>query len=68
MDTTKTTRITKNSVRCKKCNTVIESKHRNDLVFCPCGNIGVDGGRDYIRRLGDVLGDNYEELSTSEET
>ena len=47
------TRITRNAARCKKCGTVIESKHRHDFVSCACGAIFVDGGHDYIRRGGD---------------
>lgn len=36
-------------VQCKTCLDVIESKHRHDLVFCKCGTIYVDGGKDYQR-------------------
>ena len=40
--------ILRNAVRCKKCDTVLESKHRHDFVRCPCG-VFVDGGTDYCR-------------------
>lgn len=43
--------ITKNAAQCKKCNDVIESKHRHDFVTCSCGEISVDGGLSYLRRL-----------------
>lgn len=42
-------KILLNKVRCKKCNDIIESKHRNDLKQCGCGAIFVDGGKDYQR-------------------
>ena len=38
-----------NKVRCKKCNEVIESKHRHDFKSCKCGAIFIDGGTDYQR-------------------
>lgn len=44
--------ILHNRVKCLKCNTVIESKHRHDFVSCICGAIFTDGGKDYIRRGG----------------
>ena len=44
----------KNKAKCKKCKTVIESKHRHDFVHCKCGAIFVDGGNDYWRSGGDV--------------
>jgi len=39
-------------VQCKKCNDIIESKHRHDFVTCSCGSISIDGGKDYMRWLG----------------
>ena len=56
-------KITKNAVRCLKCNDIIESKYRHDFVTCTCGSISVDGGHDYLRRVGDMS--SYEELSES---
>jgi hypothetical protein len=50
-----------NMARCRKCGDLIESKHRHDFVRCKCGAIAVDGGRDYLRRVGDYA--NFEELS-----
>lgn len=41
--------IVKNAARCGKCGDVIESKHRHNFVSCTCGDIFVDGGRDYLR-------------------
>lgn len=35
--------------KCKKCNTIIDSKSRHDMVSCACGAISVDGGSDYFK-------------------
>ena len=40
-----------NKAQCKLCKTIIESKHRYQFVGCECGEIFVDGGLDYLRRL-----------------
>jgi hypothetical protein len=42
--------IIRNAVKCLKCDEVIESKTRHDLVSCKCGNVFVDGGKEYLRR------------------
>ena len=60
-------KLKRNAVRCKLCNTIIESKHRHDFVSCECGNIFVDGGLDYLRRGGDVWMENVEDLTEWEE-
>ena len=46
-------KIRVNKIRCNLCGAEIESTHRHDFKFCPCGAVAVDGGRDYLRRLGD---------------
>lgn len=43
--------ITRNSARCLQCNDEIESTHRHDFVTCSCGNLSVDGGHAYTRRV-----------------
>ena len=44
--------LTKNSVKCLLCNTILESKHRYDFVMCPCPNhTACDGGLEYQRTL-----------------
>lgn len=53
--------IIRNMIRCKKCGDIIESESIHDFKFCKCGAVAVDGGKDYLRRLGDL--DNIEELS-----
>lgn len=51
----------KNAGRCRLCGDVIESKHRHDFVRCKCGAVAVDGGRAYLRRIGNP--EDFEELS-----
>lgn len=58
--------ILTNKAQCRKCGDIIESVHRHDFVTCECGSISIDGGKDYLRRLGDP-GDIIE-LSESETT
>lgn len=54
-------KIISNRIKCENCGHVIESHHRHDFVWCKCGTVAVDGGKDYLRRVGDA-GD-YIELS-----
>ena len=39
----------RNRAKCKKCESIIESLHHHDYVSCACGEISVDGGKDYCR-------------------
>lgn len=58
--------ILSNKAQCLNCNEIIESKHRHDLVICKCGDIYVDGGKDYLRRgfpANTLPEDAYLELS-----
>ncbi len=50
-----------NKAQCRKCGDIVESKHVHDFVYCSCRTIAVDGGLEYLRRLGDL--DNIIELS-----
>ena len=44
--------LTKNSVKCLVCNTILESKHRHNYVKCHCPNeTACDGGLEYQRTL-----------------
>lgn len=36
-----------NRVRCKKCDSIIESRTTHDYRQCACRSISVDGGREY---------------------
>ena len=58
--------IIRNAVKCNLCGETIESLHRHDFKFCKCGNIAVDGGFDYIRRVGGDKG-SFTELSVKED-
>ena len=51
-----------NKARCRKCNTVIESKSVHDFVECLCGEIFVDGGTEYLRRGAKDFA-NFKDLS-----
>lgn len=44
--------LTKNSVKCLVCNTILESKHRHHMSMCNCPNeTACDGGLEYQRTL-----------------
>ena len=45
--------IIENTVVCLSCGDKIVSKHRHDFVTCTCGAVSVDGGQEYLRRVGD---------------
>lgn len=45
-------RIERNVIRCNKCGDVIESVHTHDFKWCSCQAVAVDGGHDYLRRVG----------------
>ena len=59
-------KIIRNSVQCLKCADIIESKHRHDYVTCSCGNVSVDGGKDYLKRSFKEM-DSWIDLSIYEE-
>jgi hypothetical protein len=56
------TKILSNKIKCNFCQDVIESKHRHDFVWCSCGTVAVDGGKDYLKRTSGKKTD-YTELS-----
>ena len=58
-------KIIVNKICCNKCGDIIESTHRQDLMFCKCGAVAVDGGKDYLRRCG--ICEDWEELSECSE-
>lgn len=59
------TKIIVNKIKCKKCGDIIESTHTHDFKWCKCKSVAVDGGKDYLRRLG--YPKDYEELSETKE-
>lgn len=52
----------RNAVKCLHCNTIVESKHRHDFVFCSCKHVAVDGGKEYKKRVWDGRDPNWMEL------
>ena len=58
-------KIKRNAAECLRCKTYIESTHRHDFVTCACGAVSVDGGKDYLRRLGKT--EDYKDCSEVEE-
>lgn len=54
-------RITRNAIRCNKCGDVIESVHIHDFKWCSCKSVAVDGGHDYLRRVGNP--DDFTDMS-----
>lgn len=59
-------KIISNKIKCKKCGDVIESKNTNDYKRCSCGAVAVDGGKNYLKRIG--IEEEYEELSIIKNT
>lgn len=47
-------KILVNKIQCKKCKDIIESKYVHDFKLCVCRNIAVDGGLEYLRRVGNL--------------
>jgi hypothetical protein len=45
-----TNEIITNRAFCKLCRVEVESKSVHDFRSCKCGNLSVDGGREYLRR------------------
>jgi len=44
-------RLLRNSAYCKKCKTHIQSRNTHEYTTCKCGEVSVDGGQDYARRV-----------------
>ena len=59
-------KIKSNKVQCNNCKDIIESTYRHDYKGCSCGNVAVDGGKDYLKRNWNS-GCTWTELSEYEE-
>lgn len=59
-------RVVINKAQCNNCKDIIESKYGHDFVTCKCGNVSVDGGKEYLRRCFKEQ-DSYTELSETYE-
>lgn len=57
--------IVQNAASCNGCGDFIVSKHRHDFVSCTCGAISVDGGQEYLRRVGSLEKGSYNDHSWS---
>lgn len=55
------TKIISNKIKCINCGDILESKSPNDFKRCSCGKVAIDGGHDYLKRIGDD--EDYIELS-----
>lgn len=44
-------RIKVNKIQCAKCKDIIVSEYGHDFKYCSCGEVAVDGGKNYLRRL-----------------
>lgn len=47
-------RIVRNSVRCRFCRAETESTDVHHFARCECGAVAVDGGHEYLKRVGDL--------------
>ena len=54
----------RNTAKCLACGDVLESLTVHDFRTCQCGNLSVDGGPYYTRRLWRGGDDSWQELST----
>ena len=57
--------IISNKIKCKKCGDIIESKSTNDYKKCSCGAVAVDGGAEYLKRIGNE--NDYIKLSINKD-
>lgn len=57
-------KIILNQIRCRKCGDVITSRSVHDFRYCSCKACGVDGGTEYLRRVGECK--DWEDLSVTE--
>lgn len=48
-----TKRILLNRIQCNECKDIITSYHTHDFNWCKCGKTAVDGGTDYLKRVGE---------------
>lgn len=59
-------KIIENKAKCLKCGDIIESIDRHDYIQCSCGNISIDGGKDYLKRSYRDGMDTWIDMSISE--
>lgn len=47
-----------NLIKCNLCGDIIWSRHVHDFRYCSCKKVAIDGGREYMRIMGED--ENYE--------
>ena len=57
-------KIVSNKVKCVYCGDILESKNNNDFKKCSCGAVAIDGGHEFLKRIGSE--EDYIELSEVE--
>ena len=55
--------VIRNRAKCLLCGDIIESMSHYDYKTCSCGNLAVDGGHEYTRRVCKTGITDFEELS-----
>ena len=45
-------KIIRNRAKCLLCGDIVESVSVHDYRECSCGAMAVDGGKNYLRRMG----------------
>ena len=55
------TKIITNKIKCINCGDILESKSPNEFKRCSCGKVAIDGGHEYLKRIGND--EDYIELS-----
>jgi len=55
-------KILTNSITCLVCGEVLFSEFTHDFNYCFCGKVAIDGGKEYLKRVGDKR--NFKENST----
>ena len=55
-----------NKAKCRLCGDILVSEHRYDFKQCRCGELAIDGGNEYIRRVVKTDLQNIIELSEKE--
>lgn len=48
-------------IRCTKCGDVIQSNYTHDFKMCLCRSVGIDGGLEYMKIIGNR--EDYEDYS-----
>ena len=53
--------IVTNKIQCNKCKQILESHQEDNIKFCKCNTISINGGTKYLIRTGKST--EYTELS-----